>query len=129
MRFLEPLKIAPKVYESGEDYIVMEYLQGVSLKEMAKNKDTLKEALKVCYLLDRLGIYHRELGRYYHFVFTKEGVRVLDFERAVYRAHPRNVLQFVGFYLRDIDTKEAVELYKQSPREGLKKLFEVLDVL
>ena len=129
MRFLEPWHIAPRVYESGEEYIVMEYLQGVSLKEMAHNKDVLKEALKVCYLLDRLGIYHRELGRYYHFVFTKDGVRVLDFERAVYRANPRNVLQFVGFYLRRVDTKEAVQLYKQNPQEGLKKLFEVTHVL
>ena len=130
LRFLEPLGFTPRVYDFGSDYIVMEYIQGDPLKKSIKKdpKKALGLALRACYRLDRAKIYHRELGRYYHFMFDKEikKVWVIDFERAVWSRRPRNVLQFVGFYLRDRELKDPIELYKRHPKEGFERLLEAL---
>ncbi len=129
LEYLQPSGIVPKLFEYGSDFIVMEYLQGVSLKEAIKKerKKALKEALRLCYLLDRAKVWHKELGRYYHFIFTPEP-KIIDFERARFHQNPRNVLQFAGFYMRDLDTQRAIELYKRNKRVGLKRLEELLDV-
>ncbi len=131
LSLLAPFAIAPKLYEAGRDYIVMEYLEGISLKEAIKRdkKSALLQALQICYTLDTLQIYHKELGRYYHFIFTKEGMRVVDFERAQLGKSGKNVLQFVGFYLKDLDLKQEITLYKRSPKEGFLALTKALDVL
>ena len=128
LEYLQPSGIVPKLFEYGSDFIIMEYLEGISLKEaIKKEKKALKEALRLCYVLDRAGIWHKELGRYYHFIFTPKP-KIIDFERSCFSSRPRNVLQFVGFYLRDFDTKEAVQLYKRDKRAGLQALEELLDV-
>ncbi len=129
LQALEPLGIAPRLYGWGKEYVVMEYLQGYSLKEAMRRdrKKALKEALRLCYLLDLAHIYHRELGRYYHFIFTPSGVRVIDFERSQFTPNPRNVLQFIGFYLPSL--QEFARLYQHNKKEGLQKLFEAIDVL
>ncbi len=128
---LEPLQIAPKLYEAHKDYIIMEYLEGISLKEALKRdrKSALFAALRICYMLDSVGIYHRELGRYYHFIYSSEGMRLLDFERAQLGKRGKNVLQFIGFYLRDLDLQKEIALYKRDPKEGFEALVRALDVL
>ncbi len=132
LRYLEPFGFTPKLYDYGKDYVVMEYIEGEPLKRAIKRapKKALRLGLEVCYKLDRAKVYHRELGRYYHFLYDSamKRVWVIDFERAIWSEHPRNVLQFVGFYLRDRDTTEAVKLYKRHPKEGLQALLEVVGV-
>jgi len=132
LRYLEPLKIAPKLYEAGEAYLIMEYIEGKSLKEALQQsrKSALLAALEAAYILDRAGVYHRQLGRYYHFILTPQRMRVVDFERATMSAHPRNVLQFVGYYLRDLPLQDAVQLYKRHRQAGYHKIVEAIrDVL
>ncbi len=132
LRYLEPLQIAPKLYETGKDYLVMEYIEGKNFKEALQQsrKSALLAALEAAYILDRAGVYHRQLGRYYHFIWTPKRMRVVDFERAVMSAHPRNVLQFVGYYLRDFPLHDAVELYKRHRPSGYRKIVEAIcDVL
>ena len=129
LRYLEPLKIAPKLFEAGVDYLVMEYIEGKNFKEALQEsrKKALLAALEVAYILDRVGVYHRQLGRYYHFILTSRGMRVVDFERATMSAHPRNVLQFVGYYLRDLPIHEAVQLYKKNRQAGYRAICEVIE--
>ena len=127
LKFLEPFNIAPKLFDSGKSWVLMEYCEGDSLKE-AWSKEALQKALLAAFKLDNLALYHRQLGRYYHFIFTKEGVKVIDFERSTFTKKPRNVLQFIGYYLRHLPTKEIVALYKKEPRRGIKALLEIIDV-
>ena len=105
LKFLEPFNIAPKLLDSSKEWVLMEYCEGASLKE-AWSKEALQKALLAAYKLDNLALYHRQLGRYYHFIFTKDGVKVIDFERSIFTKKPRNVLQFIGYYLRHLPTKE-----------------------
>jgi len=122
LNYLEAFKVAPKLFKRGEDYLVMEYLGNFSLKDAIKvnPKKALLLALEASYKLDRLKVYHKELGRYHHFLFTKglEEVRVIDFERASWSLNPRNLFQFVGFYLRELNLRVELELYKQEPKRG-----------
>ena len=131
LSFLEPFAIAPKLYELYEDCIIMEYLEGISFKEALQKdkKNAIAQALHICYVLDNVGIYHKELGRYYHFILTKNGMRLLDFERAQLGKRGKNVLQFIGFYLRDLDLQKEIALYKRDQKEGFLALTKALDVL
>jgi len=129
-------KFAPKPYFRGKKYLVMELIEGVPLKEFIGLKEyylTLKEALKAAFELDRLGVFHKQLGRYYHIFLTDKGVRFIDFERAVFSENPRNFLQIVGYYLykdekfdkRDIES--LILEYKQDKEAGLDKALKVVD--
>ncbi len=115
LKYLDSLYV-PKLYEAGGDYIIMEYIEGISLKEALRKsgKRAVRLALVACNHLDRMGIAHRELGRYYHFIFDKDlkSVKIIDFERSAFCPRPRNVLQFLGFYLRDIELARAYRAKK-----------------
>ncbi len=125
-------RYVPKLYESGPGYIIMEYIDGISLKQaLARDpKRAIRLALEACYYLDRMGVYHKELGRYHHLLYGPrlEWVRVIDFERSVLRPDARNVLQFAGFYLRDYDLAEALTLYKRNKKAGFAAILEVVGV-
>ncbi len=126
---LQSFSFVPRLYCWGEDFLVMEYLQGYSMKEALRidRKRALKEGLRICYELDKAGVWHKELGRYYHFIFTPEP-KIIDFERSKLSDCPRNVLQFVGFYMRDFEVRESVELYKSDKKAGFEALMELIDV-
>ncbi|GAB6073765.1 hypothetical protein JCM15786_04220 [Nautilia lithotrophica] len=114
----------------------MEFVEGNPLKEYIGTKkyyDILKEALYNAYLLDEKGIFHGQLGRYYHILNTKNGIKFIDFERGVFTDNPRNFLQIIGYYLfRDekYDKKSLnliANLYKKNRIEALNKIIRLID--
>jgi len=128
--------IAPKPIERGRRYFIMEYIEGKPLKEFLgseKYYEVLKKSLISAYELDKKGVFHSQLGRYYHIFYSDNEVRFIDFERAVFSENPRNFMQIVGYYLfRDENfdkngLNRAIELYKFSKEEGLKFLLKVMD--
>ncbi|NPA11602.1 MAG: hypothetical protein GXO62_05110 [Epsilonproteobacteria bacterium] len=128
-------RVAPKPLFRGKKFFVMELIEGVSLKNLS-GKDyylLLKEALKGAYILDTLGVFHRQLGRYYHIVKHKNGVRFFDFERAVLRDDARNFTQIIGFYLREDSnfdkniTQDIAKMYKHSKKEALYRVCAEID--
>ena len=125
-------RYAPKLFEAGSDYLIMEYIEGVALKKMIKKdfKKAIRLGLEACYFLDRMGVYHKELGRYHHLLYAKDfsWVKVIDFERSTLRPNPRNVLQFVGYYLKEYDLAEAIERYKRDKKAGFLALLKAIDV-
>ncbi len=94
-------RLAPKPIYRSKKFFIMELIEGETLKEKTK-KDyyvMLKNTLISAYELDGLGVFHKQLGRYYHIFDTKDGIRFIDFERSVFSEKPRNFLQIVGYYL------------------------------
>ncbi|WP_457562553.1 RIO1 family regulatory kinase/ATPase domain-containing protein [Caminibacter pacificus] len=127
---------APKPIFRGKKYLVMELIEGKPLKEFIGKKEyyvTIKEALKGAYELDRLGVFHKQLGRYYHIIKTEDSVKFLDFERAVFSENPRNFLQIIGYYLHrdsNFDKKDLnylISLYKENPKKSLEIITKVLN--
>ncbi len=129
-------KFAPKPLFRGKRYLVMELIEGKVLKDLIGTKDyyiLLKNAFEGAFYLDKKGVFHKQLGRYYHIFLTKDGAKFVDFERAVFSNNPRNFLQLIGYYLQrdeNFDKKELQKLildYKTSSLEGLKRVKVMLD--
>lgn len=98
--------IGPKLYSWSRDFIVMEYVDGVSLSEWllrVDSVDSLKrvvlELLRQCRLLDLIGVDHGELSRpYRHVLISRSGrVYILDFESASQRRRPRNLSSIASY--------------------------------
>jgi len=131
LKFLDG-RIAPKPLFRGKRFFAMEYIEGKSLKELDKNEyyETLKKALICAAKLDELGVFHTQLGRYGHIILANE-VRFIDFERAIFRKDPRNVLQIVGYYLvkdKNVNSKRlliGIDEYKKN--RNLTKILEAID--
>jgi putative serine/threonine protein kinase len=128
-------RFAPKSYFRSKKYLVMELIEGVPLKNL-KNQDyynLLKKSLYAAYCLDKLGVFHRQLGRYYHIYDTSHGVKFIDFERGVFSENPRNFLQILGYYLMrdenfdEFELKLIADLYKKAPIKALKKIGDLID--
>jgi len=127
---------APKPIFRGNRYLVMELIEGKTLKELINTPEyyeLLKEALKGAYALDKKGVFHKQLGRFYHIFLTPKGAKFIDFERAVFTDKPRNFLQIVGYYLHhdeNFDKKDLnylISKYKEDGKAGLKFALKVLD--
>jgi len=127
---------APKPVFKGNKYIIMEYIQGKPLKELQGSREyyiSLKNALIGAYHLDKKGVFHKQLGRYYHILFDGENVKFIDFERAVFSENPRNFLQIIGYYLIrdekfDKSRLEQITLtYKKNKEKALNEALKVID--
>jgi serine/threonine protein kinase len=69
------------LHDVGPDYLVMEYIEGRSLKGPLPLDQALKYAIQICDALDaahRKGITHRDL-KPANILVTKTGVKLLDF--------------------------------------------------
>jgi putative serine/threonine protein kinase len=127
---------APKPLFRGKRYLVMELIEGKPLKELIGTREyyiLLKNALSGAYYLDKKGVFHKQLGRYYHIIKTRDLVKFIDFERSVFSEKPRNFLQIMGYYLqRDEkfdkkDIKNLILEYKVNSENALKKVRNMLD--
>src|ERR1700686_2949011 len=69
------------LHDVGPNYLVMEYIEGVTLKGPLPLQQSLKYAAQICDALDaahRKGITHRDL-KPANILVTKSGVKLLDF--------------------------------------------------
>jgi len=113
----------------------MEYIDGKPLKNLDKLQyyNSLKMAFEGAYYLDKVGIFHKQLGRYYHILTLNNQVKFIDFERAVLTKNPRNFLQLVGYYLQrdeNFDKSKLSDLvikYKNNPLSGVEFVREMFD--
>ena len=129
---------APKPFFRGKRYIIMEYVEGVPLKKIVNTKDyyiALREALRGAFFLDEKGVYHKQLGRFYHILYNGENIKFIDFERGVFSDNPRNFLQIVGYYfMRDEHFKkdemqEIIKLYGIDRKMALKKILKIINTV
>ncbi|MEM4971522.1 MAG: hypothetical protein QXE01_09765 [Sulfolobales archaeon] len=106
--------IAPRVLSYGDDYILMEYISGISVGraiELFKRGDiddlylrtAISSTLRALYVLDIHGIDHLEIGDPREHIIYQNGipyvVRIIDFESATLKPYPNNIPRFVGGFL------------------------------
>ncbi len=92
---------APFPYLCLKGIIVMELIEGVGFERALREFDWREVTcsfLEACAFLDFAGVNHSEIKGKKHLIFSGRG-RIIDFESASFSRHPRNVLQFVGYYL------------------------------
>jgi putative serine/threonine protein kinase len=107
------LGVAPKVFWYDADFIFMEYLnpsqcqpftqvltkvlEEGSLEEL---KTLISKVFEALYILDKKGLYHRELNRPgTHIMICGDTVRIIDWESASSVGKPSNLAQVVSFLL------------------------------
>ncbi|WP_456374391.1 protein kinase [Methanocaldococcus sp.] len=96
LKMLEKYNIAPKVYDYGEDYLIMEFIDGEELKsavdKLEKNKllKVVEDILRITLKLDNLGIEHKEIQGGRHFLITNEKTYIIDFDKAKIKKTTKN---------------------------------------
>jgi predicted Ser/Thr protein kinase len=94
----------PKLYFSFENYIVIEKLNGLTIKEFLNNKKIekkrkekiLNKIVKICEILDKLKINKFEMTNPYKHIFIEkyDVIKFIDFERCRITNRPKNLNQF-----------------------------------
>jgi len=125
---------APKPIFKTDNYFIMEFIDGYPLKDIVDTPeyyDALKLALKASFLLDEKGVFHKQLGRYYHIIITSKGIKFLDFERSVFSKNPRNFFQIIGYYLNrdEFFDKTKIENILKKKKSKQEMLFDILKVI
>jgi putative serine/threonine protein kinase len=95
------VKVGPKLIESSDNCIVMEYLDGKKIYEWisgiagkgsaSKLKSVIKKVLSDCYSLDRIGLDHGELSNITKHVIVGKSITLIDFESASLERKVSNV--------------------------------------
>ena len=127
LKIVNKYNIGPTLYHGGENFLIMEYIKGVPIREAQVEKEHVLSFLKQCHNLDVLKIDHGQVQGGKHLLIG-EKCWIIDFEKAGYRT-PRNVSSLVSeLFLKKthfarrmkstfhIDTDhliEAVHTYKQ----------------
>ncbi|MBV7508014.1 hypothetical protein KW850_22620 [Bacillus sp. sid0103] len=117
--------IIPAVYETGENYIIMEYLNGPSLQEYLEKSETISEALtsEILYLITELKRlqFSRIDFSLRHTLFDQEGsLKIIDHVNSfrIQRSFPKRLfmdLKQIGLlssFLEHVNNLEP-ELYEQ----------------
>jgi len=106
-RYLEKaneLNIGPRLYSFSDDYVVMEFIDGVLIKDFFRDESILAE--KIFFVLthifnqlvdlDKVGINKFELTNPYKHIIIKQNFEpvLIDFERARHTIRVKNVTQF-----------------------------------
>src|SRR3989338_2734235 len=125
LKNLNKFRIGPKLYGSGSDFIVMEFVDGTFIGAFLEreNKKNIIEAVKKIFLqlykLDKLKVDKEEMHHpVKHIIIDKKNNPVLiDFERARITYKPKNVTQFCQYitssFAADILKRKGIELSKE----------------
>lgn len=109
LKILNPKKIGPKIFFSGNNYLVMEFVDGTRILDWisGQKKDEIKiliqKIFQQCFILDQLGVNKKELHHpVKHIIVNKQNHPVMiDFERCKRTLDVRNVTQLVEFLSRN----------------------------
>ena len=131
------LGVGPKIMAYSRNFVVMEYLQGLTIGKWAENgalgkrDETLRTVLENCYKLDAGGLDHGELSRISKHAIIGKHTTLIDFEGASKKRKVSNVTSasqslFIGSYtakmlgkIRKVPRKStlvsALRRYKENP--------------
>jgi len=95
----QALPIAPKVYDYGKNFIVMDYIEGKNLDDTRKNKRVIIDLILKAKELESRKIEHKELARPYKNVIVSENdnVYIIDYDSASIKENPYNVTSILSW--------------------------------
>ncbi|XDF44496.1 serine/threonine protein kinase [Saccharolobus solfataricus] len=96
-------EVAPRVYDYGKNFILMEYINGRNLTKSEK-KETLIDLFKRARILEEKLIEHKELSRpWKNVMVTYDRTYIIDYDSATVKEKPRNVTKLLSNYLNKRD--------------------------
>ncbi|PUA32361.1 MAG: hypothetical protein B7O98_06805 [Zestosphaera tikiterensis] len=141
--------IAPKIYSCGDEYVVMEFINGVNLEEYLKTLSACDELillglkiLAVGKYLDDVGVDHHELSVLKdHVLIEASGrIRIVDFESSSLKPGRNLCRVFSGYFIRipkvklccpslsaeEGSTRELLKSYKGGNKEAYLELVKLI---
>jgi putative serine/threonine protein kinase len=108
LKHVNELGIGPKLIETTENYVVMEFIDGTRIDkflEKASQREiskVIKAILKQLELLDDAGINKMEMKNPYKHIIVKKDLTpvLIDFERSRFTTKPKNISQFKEYLKR-----------------------------
>ncbi|KYK38882.1 MAG: hypothetical protein AYK18_00450 [Theionarchaea archaeon DG-70] len=94
LRIVNEHEIGPVLYHEGENFLIMEYLEGIPIRETVIEKKHIISFFEQCNVLDLLKIDHSQIQGGKHLI-VGEKCWIIDFEKAGYRT-PRNVSSLIS---------------------------------
>jgi putative serine/threonine protein kinase len=155
LKVANKIKVGPKLIQSSNNFIVMEYLDGKKIYDWisdlkgkgsaTKLKFVIKKVLQDCHNLDRLGLDHGELSNITKHVIIGRSITIVDFESSSLERKVSNVTSatqaiLIGSAIAKMVKKiynvppkqkiiKALRQYKEDrTQESFEKLLEVLKV-
>ena len=126
LKEVNALGIGPKLYTFSRDYLVMEYIDGITLKDYVNSGNIdreeylniVKEVLKQCLRLDIHGIDHGEIQGGKHIVLKPPKVYIIDFGSAKIGRTPRNFTSALSlFFGKSFIARKTCEILNISETE------------
>ncbi|MDK2790470.1 MAG: putative serine/threonine protein kinase [Methanothermococcus sp.] len=122
--------VGPKVYEFTNEYLLMEYVEGITLRDYIDrcNKEEIlwiiEESLRQCLKLDLHSIDHTEIQGGKHIIISKHKIYIIDFDKARLK-NPHNFtsamsLFFGGGYISE-KVKNILNMSEEEEKD-LRKL-------
>ena len=120
--------VGPIVFDSSNNIIVMEYLDGEKIgkwvkqlngkKSSTKLKSTIRKVLEDCYNLDKAGLDHGELSSIVkHVIIGKKRISIIDLESASTERRVSNVTSATqGIFIGSGIAKTVNKIYKLPPK-------------
>lgn len=114
LRAVNKVGVGPRYIRHDDVHVVMGFVDGDHFHTVPPTVSMLRELLRQCYELDKLGITKEELRRPRSNIIVGEHLVMIDFERSHYDLKPRNVTQFCGFLLvHNYLPTQAITLLRQ----------------
>lgn len=109
LKTLNTKKIGPKLFFSGENFLVMGFVEGKRILDWIRQHQkpeivkTIREIFRQCFAMDKLGVNKKEMHRpVKHIIVGKKNTPIMiDFERCKRSLDVGNVTQFLEFLCRN----------------------------
>ncbi|MEE8255830.1 MAG: protein kinase, partial [Nitrosopumilaceae archaeon] len=123
--------VGPIVFDSSNNIIVMEYLDGEKIGKWVKQlngkvsstklKSTIRKVLEDCYNLDKAGLDHGELSSIVkHVIIGKKRISIIDLESASTERRVSNVTSATqGIFIGSGIAKTVNKIYKLPPKSKI----------
>lgn len=125
-------KVGPKLVESSDNFVVMEYLNGKKIYDWIselkgkgsaiKLKSVIKKVLQDCYSLDMYGLDHGELSNITKHVIVGKSITIIDFESSSLERKVSNVTSATQAILIGSGLAKMVRrIYNAPPKQKIIK--------
>lgn len=139
LKIANSIRIAPKLFYANDEMLIMEYIEGNTIRELIEEGaiDTIKVAsryiLEKCFMLDLIGLDHGELSRMDKHIIIKDRVEIIDFDSASFRK-VSNLTSAIQYLIKNkiysIDGFELLREYKVCVcKECFKNILSALKVI
>ena len=117
LKVINSYGIGPLLYAEGNDFLVLEYVDGDPIREASIGREHILSFLEQCHQLDLLKIDHGQIQGGKHLLVGKKSW-IIDFEKAGYRT-PRNVTSLISelFLRKTVFAQRMSHDYNVNPEE------------